>query len=265
MGATSCAGATAPETSRPAVLPSSRSVLAGFPATAFATIINSSPAAATACGISPITSVPATFLYQTTDTTTNEVTGTPNTSVLIPAGGSQTYVFAFTPTASFSPTDIQLSFDCTNTDPASVVSGLNTLLLSASTTPVPDIVALAATLTDDGIVDVPGAAGTGAFVVATSNVGAGGNITVSADRGSASLSLGVTLCQTNRATSVCLASPTATVTTQINANATPTFGIFVTGTGTVPFDPAINRISVRFRDEGGVTRGSTSVAVRTAP
>ena len=49
----------------------------------------------------------------------------------------------------------------------------------------------------------------------------------------------------------------------INANATPTFGIFIQGNGNVPFDPAVNRIFVRFKDSGGVTRGSTSVAVRT--
>jgi hypothetical protein len=53
------------------------------------------------------------------------------------------------------------------------------------------------------------------------------------------------------------------VTTAINANATPTFGIFVQGSGNVPFDPAANRIFVRFKDGGNVTRGSTSVAVRT--
>jgi hypothetical protein len=51
--------------------------------------------------------------------------------------------------------------------------------------------------------------------------------------------------------------------TQINAGDAPTFGIFVTGTGTVPFAPATNRVFVPFKDAGGSTRGATSVAVRT--
>ena len=56
---------------------------------------------------------------------------------------------------------------------------------------------------------------------------------------------------------------TSPVVTTINANATPTFGFFVTGSGNVPFDPATSRIFVRLKDSGGITRGSTSVAVRT--
>jgi hypothetical protein len=52
-------------------------------------------------------------------------------------------------------------------------------------------------------------------------------------------------------------------TTTINANATPTFGIFVTGGGSVPFSTAVNRVFVRFADSTGAVRGSTSVAVRT--
>jgi len=208
-----------------------------------------------------LTSLPATFSYQTTNPATNQITGSPNTPVNIAAGAAQSYVFALTPSAPIAPTDVQFSFDCTNTIPASIISGLDTLFFFAANTPVPDIVALTATLTNDGIVNIPGANGNGAFAVATVNVGASGNITASA--GSALLPVNISLCQTNPASGQCISAIGPTVTTTINSSATPTFGIFVQGKGNVPFDPATNRIFVRFKDGGGVTRGSTSVAVRT--
>jgi hypothetical protein len=111
-------------------------------------------------------------------------------------------------------------------------------------------------------VNIPGATGTGAFAVATVNVGVSGSITGSADTGSATLPVNIFLCQTDPATGQCISAIGSSVTTQINANATPTFAIFAQGSGNLPFDPAANRIFVRF-SSGGVTRGSTSVAVRT--
>jgi hypothetical protein len=208
--------------------------------------------------------LPASFVYQTTDPATNQVTGFPNMPTNIAAGATQSLVLAITPTAPIAPTGVQFSFACANTDPAPINVGLNTLLLSASSTPVPDIVALAATPPPDpGILNILGTNGTGAFAVATVNVGAAGNITASADTGSATLPVVINLCETNPATGQCVSAIEASVTTQINANATPTFGIFVQGSGNVPFDPATNRIFVRFKDGGNVTRGSTSVAVRT--
>jgi hypothetical protein len=245
-----------------AVLPSSRSVQVGTTATAFAALINAGTETAIACALTLITILPATFTYQTTDPATNQVTGSPNTPVNVGAGATQSFVFALTPSAPIAPTDVQLSFDCANSDPAPINIGLNTLLLSASATPVPDVVALAATLTNDGIVNIPGATGTGAFAVATVNVGVTGSITASADTGSATLPVNIFLCQTDPATGQCISAIDSGVTTQINANATPTFAIFAQGSGNLPFDPAANRIFVRF-SSGGVTRGSTSVAVRT--
>jgi hypothetical protein len=208
--------------------------------------------------------LPAAFVFQTTDPATNQITGTPNTLVNIPAGAAQSFVFAFTPTASIATTDVPLSFACANSAPAPTTSGLNTLLLSASAAPVPDIVTLAATLNKDGIVTIPGAAGTGVFAVATANVGAGGIMTATADTGGVLLPASVALCETNPTTRICIATPRDTVTIQIAANATPTFGIFVTGRGAVPFDPATSRIFIHFKDPGGMTRGATSVAVVTS-
>ena len=252
-----------PSTILAAILPNSRSVQVGTPATAFATVINRAPGTAFGCSISLATNEPGTFNFQTTNPATNNVTGTLNTTIDIPAAASQSFVFAYTPIGVISPTEIPLSIVCANASASPTISGVNTLPFSASATPVPDIVALAATLGNNGIVDIPGATGTRAFAVATVNVGASGTITASADTGAASPPVSISLCQTDPASGQCISPVGPSVTTQINANATPTFGIFVTGTGTVPFDPAVNRIFVRFKDVGGVTRGSTSVAVRT--
>ena len=246
-----------------AVLPSSRSVQVGAVATAFATVINRGHNLATACSIAPFSGVAASFHYQTTDPNTNQITGSADTPVDIASRGFQSFIIAFIPTQTLAPTDSLIIFQCTNTDSAPINIGLNTLLLSASAIPVPDIVALAATATNDGIVNISGATGAGAFAVATVNVGASGSIIASADTGNAALPVNIFLCQTEPSTGQCISAIGSSVVTTINSDATPTFGIFVQGNGNVPFDPAGNRIFVRFRDSGAVTRGSTSVAVRT--
>jgi hypothetical protein len=58
--------------------------------------------------------------------------------------------------------------------------------------------------------------------------------------------------------------PSSSAVATMGAGTTATFAIFVQGTGTaIPFDPATKRIFVRFKDGSNVTRGATSVAVRT--
>jgi hypothetical protein len=246
-----------------AVLPASRSVQVSATATAFATVINTGANTAASCSIAQGSGLTGTFAYQTTNPATNAVTGTVNTPVDIPAGASQSFVIALTPTAAIAPADMAFNFACTNTAPAAIVTGLNTLLFSASTTPVPDIVALGATLKNDGIVHVAGSPSTGVFAVATFNLGASGSITASADTGDAALPITITICQTDPKSGQCLQTPSANVTTTINANATPTFGIFVAASAAVPFDPAGSRIFVKFSDSGNAVRGETSVAVTT--
>jgi photosystem II stability/assembly factor-like uncharacterized protein len=243
-----------------AVLPASRSVLVGAPATFFATMINPSLLTATICGITLASDIPATLTFQTTDPQTNQPVGAPNVPASIPPQGTQTFVLALIPSGPIPPTDVRFNFSCNGTSVAPVVTGVNTLLFSASTTPVPDIVVLAAA--NGGIVDVPGLAGTGAFAVATVNLGSAAAITVSADTGGVPLPLELSICETDPV-SQCLGPTAPTVTRTFNPFDTPTFAIFVRAFGFVSFEPGVHRVFVRFRDAGGEVRGATSVAVRT--
>jgi hypothetical protein len=234
-------------------------------ATIFGTLINTSSATATNCAVqpSPSANLPGPFVYQTTNPATNALTGTANTPVNIPAGQAQSFVLAFTPTLPFAPVDVPLIFSCANLLAAPSVSGLNTVLLAASATPVPDVIALGATTTNDQILHITGSTGSAAFAVASINLGAGDTITISADTGGSGIPVGITLCQTNPQSGQCLAAPSASVTTQINSNDTPTFGVFVMALDTVNFDPTDNRVFVSFFDSAGTQRGGTSVAVET--
>jgi hypothetical protein len=241
-----------------AVLPSSRSVQVPAPATAFVSIINAGPGTAPACGITPVTGLPATFLYQTTNAA-NQLTGSPNQPANIPPGGVQTYLVAFTPQGAFGPVDVAMNFQCSNSAPATTFPGINTLLLTASTTPVPDVIAISATASANNTLNVVG--GSGAFSVAASNIGAASTISVSADTGGAALPLAMNICQTN-ASAQCIGPALPSISVNMAQNQSATFSIFVAAGGSVPFNPGANRIYVRFT-EGGVTRGSTSVSVQT--
>lgn len=260
-----------PTTIVSAILPTTRSVATKDSAppkglnvaSAFNSTINTGTKPGIACGLSAGVSVPnATFGYQTTNPATNAVTGTPNTPADIPAGGTQTYVFSFTASAAFAPVDVPIIAKCNNSDAAPTVTGLTTFQVSAADN-VADVIALAATVQNDGVVHLPGPSGVSVFAVATSNVGASSAITVSADTGATSLPVTITICQSNPQTGQCLAAPTPTVTLTMANGATPTFSAFVQATGTVPFDPAHNRIFMRFKDSGGTSRGATSVAATT--
>ncbi len=270
-----------------AVLPTARSVQVGEPATAFATIINSGSSPATGCTISPFTSVPATFLYQTTDPATNALTGTPNTPVDIAAGGSQSFLIAFTPTAQIPRQPVPpfeernyvlvaLTFVCTNTDPAPV-STANRLTLSATPNPQPDLVAVIATTTGDGIVNIP-SAGTGAFAVAVTNIGAdtptavGARIAVTGPGVGGDPYRGVFVCQTDPMTAACVTPlGDAQLPLTIATGETMTFSVFLQGTGlNFAFDPAVDRTGVTFGIppapmHNEVIWGAASVAWRVVP
>ena len=247
------------------VLPGGRSVQVGANPTAFATVLNTGSSALNNCRILLPTSAPAgmTMSYATTNPATNAVTSADDPMVTIPANGSQSFVIAFEDTSPALDPSQPLLFVCDGTTYAPIVVGLNTIDLQFSSTPIADVIALAATASNNGIVEVPlSMQGAGAFAVASDNIGESDTITVTADTGAATLPLDITLCQTS-SNGQCLAPPAPSVTLNYTTNLTPTFSVFITASANVPFAPATSRIFVRFLDGAGVSHGSTSVAVET--
>ena len=242
------------------LLPTSRSVSVSTAATAFATLVNTSNQTLSNCGLVSRSEAPATFFYQTTNPATNEPTGSRNTPVTLGAGASQSFLFGYTPLADFGATEIPVDFGCAGVSAAATIPGINTFVLAASSTPVADIIAVAATVSGDGAVRVSSTTDLEAFSVAAVNVGASDTIDVSAEPSDPLLPVTVTLCETNPLDGACLAPPAPVVSAAFAQNESRTFSLFVATSGAVPFDPAANRVNVRF-DVAGARRGSTSVAV----
>jgi polyhydroxybutyrate depolymerase len=246
-----------------AVLPSSRSASLGDAVTAFVTVVNPGPAPATGVTIAPAIPGPAAVSFRSTDPATNLPVGAPNAPVDIPPGESRTFAVLVEPTAPFGPAEMVLGYGGPATAPVAPLRGINTLLMSSEPGPVVDAVALAATPTADGILELPGPGQAAAFAVASVNVGEGGPVTARVDTGGIGVPVTMGICRTDPATSACITPVGSTVSVDMPAGARPTFGVFVVSDAVVGFDPAINRIFVRFVDADGITRGATSVAVRT--
>lgn len=247
-----------------ATLPGTRSVDLSSPATVFATMLNATANPLSDCYITLPDDAPSTLSlsYQTTSSATNAPVGLVNTPATIPAHGAQSFVLSFTSTEAATFSALALIYRCDGVAEAATTTGVNTVDLLFSATPIPDVIALAASTTP-GVVPVPfSRQGAAAFAVATDNVGVDGTLTVKTDTGGATLPLAVSLCQTN-SEGACMAPPSTSVSLDFAAGATPTFSFFVTASGSIPFNPGGARVFVLFLDGTGASHGSTSLAVDT--
>jgi hypothetical protein len=262
------------------VSPGFRTAQVGVAVTTFAAVINAGAETATAVSVAvatvvdsaahPATDLPADFLYQTLDTS-GHLIGTANTPVDIPAGGTQLFLLAITPTAPIAwgtfdnfAKIITFTFQGTNTSPAPTYFGVNTFSIRAGNTPTPDIIAASATCpSDDGIpaVNIPGSGGVTAFAVAAVNIGPVATAPTVTAR--SNLGQSFPICRTNPQTGECL-DPTLI---SMPVGEVVTYSVFVGSDQEVPFDPANTRIYVRFTVlpgvHGGFLYGETSVAFRT--
>ena len=202
-------------------------------------------------------------MYQTTDAATNAPITTPNTPADIPAGGSQSFVFALTPTEAFATIDVPLSFACLDQGPALVVQGLNTLRLTACAGGVPDIIVIAVTPTHDGVVAVSGQA---AFAAAAVNIGA-----VMSDGACSGLLPSVpgedsrgfgfllsaesiefvdlAVCLTNPGNGLCEGPPVPVIALSMWPGERRTLSVFVTARDRIALDPVRARIKVKFIEQ----------------
>jgi hypothetical protein len=241
-----------------AVLPSSRSITLGETATVFASVANGTSTLLRNCRIS-VNNAPGDFSFQRTDPVTNRPTGLRNHPVFLAPNGVESFVLALTPSERFSR-PVSFNFTCTGVS-APLIPGVNTLQLRVSETPSADVVALARTADNDGILKLPLDTLSGAFAVAAVNVGTGAtlNVTAQADAG---MPIALSVCQTTP-TGACLGTAAATITAHIAAGATPTFSIFASALSHVALDAAAGRIYVRFEDDDGEVHGATSIAAQT--
>ena len=251
-----------------AVTPVTRATQVGSTVTAFATVINSGDATATSCSVAVPGGRPLTFSYRSRNHVNGNL-GTVNQPVNIAAGARQDFLMTFTPTGAMQA-ELALVFDCTNTPPAPSVVGLNTFLLIGTTSAPPaDILSIAETATQDGIMNIP-LGGTGFAALAAMNIGASAQIQARLSASSILSSqtqlpntTSMVICRTNPSTGACLANPTATVNFTPGASEIVTFTAFVTSNGTaIPFNPASTRLFVHFF-QGSTPVGSASVAART--
>ncbi len=253
-------------------LPTARTATVGETVTFFATVINAGDMEAQNCFIEKFSQnlaqanfFPGGFAYQTVDAS-NIASGTPNTPINIPVGGTQSFVFALTPDAPFSGV-VQLRFRCDGGFEVNSQPGINDVFLTATAagSPMPDPIAILATPSADGALRIAAAGGIEAAGGAVVNV-RGDNAVVRARPRVAFNANGATLsiCETNNL-GICIVAPTPFVDITIGAVG-KTFTVFANAsdrTG-MAFLPGLLRLFVDFSEPGGDFLSGTSVAL-TAP
>ena len=172
-------------------------------------------------------------------------------------------MFSFTSNAELDA-EVEFRFACDNAEPAPSFSGLNRFRLQASVEATPDLVALAATASNDGIVQLNG--GVGAFSVAAVNVGSTDWLTVQPVL-PAGVPASAFVCETDPSTGQCInpTLPSTDATVLIAGFATPTFSVFINASAAIALDPVGNRVRLEFVDSTGTVRGSTGVALQYTP
>ncbi len=234
---------------------------------AYAAVINIGNVTARNTKISLPLSVPGVLNFQTSNAQNTPV-GPANTPIDIAPGAIQNFIFKIKPNAAFVQ-EIPLIFNGHNAPPAPAVQGVNTFLLSAAPTPIPDMLSIVVTPTGDGVLNLDGTHHN-AFGGATMNIASPGEVTFTvtdAPFGQPGIGLPVDalICLTDMQ-GLCVqpAAPAASVTTTVAKDTILTYSVFAASKGpAISLDPAKNRLYVIAKGQNDIALGQTSVAVRS--
>jgi murein DD-endopeptidase MepM/ murein hydrolase activator NlpD len=254
-----------------AVLPSSRSVYTGDingsdVATVLATIVNAGSETAYACGVYPDRPVDGRLDFFVIDPGTQAVISDRNESFDIAPGSQRGLLLAFTPNYRSQAENWEMRYRvvCRNANRARQIDGVNSVSMSFGPVQAPDLIAIAATAGNNGIVELPDAQSAAAFAVAVANVGASGELMLRPQGLGAAEGLQLRICETDPGSGACLNAASSSIGRTFAANETASFAIFARAQGEdLVFAPARTRIRVVAEDPAGIVRGATSVAVRT--
>lgn len=247
-----------------ATLPQVRSTVNGGSVSAFATIINPGATALTNCR--PAVNVieffgKVTLTYQTTNAQ-NQLTGTPDTPVSIPANGQQSFVFTLTedPQNGFSGQP-DLFFTCDGLR-APVYPAVGDFRINLDQTAGPDVIPVAVTPSQDGVIRIATHNGSQAMATAAVNIGPSRLMTVKPVivAGGSAVPVNLSVYETD-VNGQPLGQPAASVTVQLATNTPRYFGVIATATGTIPLQADAVRVVLQFTDSIGTLRGQTSVAI----
>ena len=241
------------------------SVTNGGPVTYFASAINSGSETLTNCRPIPGNFPAANFGYQTVDAN-NQLTGSPNTPVNIQAGATQGFLLSYTPGATpyAGLVDGRISCDERESQYTPYLSGT---LAIENGVQIPDIVAISATPSGDGVIRLNRMGGAGVMAVAAVNIGVAGQVSVTPQ------SLGTfpglatfEVCETDTSAQ-CIGARASSLTVNFGANQVRTFAVFARGNSqtNIPFYPDIIRVRlVLSATSTGRPVGLTSAAL-TSP
>ena len=262
-----------------ATLPNSRAVTVNSPATIFASVINSGDATATNCRVAlGVNAAPSLSVSYSPADGAGIINGPADIPVSINAGATQQFLIAVRASAPFNGS-VPLTYVCDNGQAISA-TGLNDLALQVSAVGTPDVIAIAATLTSDGIMQT-NSNGRGIMSMAAVNIGSAGTVPPGPSMPSANeatITVRATITNFTDAgnqyvTTVCPSNASAVCTSpfansfQAQIGDSPVFFNVALQHPTdigIPFFPGELRLRVEFRDQSNNLVGATSVAPRSA-